>query len=174
MADKENLTRHTSKINDIEAAYILGMSDGGAIPSEIAIKVERDKSTITRLLQRHDYKSFLGVGRSTGRPHNTTERDRKLIVRKAITNRRNTLSDITNLAPVNILSTTTRRILKEAGLQKHIAAKKPFLTAKHIAHRLQWALDHKDWTLDDWICVIWSDESKIEIGKDSRVTWVYR
>jgi transposase len=174
MADKENLTRHATKISDVEAAYILGMSDAGAIPSQIAAKVQRDKSTITRLLQRHDYKSFLGVGKSTGRPKKTTERDEKLLVRKATVNRRSTLSDITNLAPVDISTSTTRRLLKEAGLQKHIAAKKPFLTAKHIADRLQWALDHKDWTIEDWMRVIWSDESKIEIGKNSRVTWVYR
>jgi transposase len=174
MADKENSTRRTDKIDNLEAAYILGMSDGGALPPQIASRVGRDKSTINKLLRRHDWKSFVGIGKSSGRPKKTTERDNRLIVRKATISRRRTLSDITNLAPINISKSTTRRVLKEAGLKKYIAAKKPFLTAKHIADRLQWALEHKDWTLEDWIRVIWSDKSKIEIGKDSRVTWVYR
>ncbi len=174
MADKENDTRHTHNIDDIEAAYILGLSDAGTLPSEIASKVARDKSTITRLLKRYNYKSFAGVNKRPGRPKKATERDIRAIVRKAIANRRSPLADITNFSPIDISESTTRRILKEAGLQKHIAVKKPFLTDKQMADRLQWALKHKDWTLKDWMRIIWSDESKIEIGKDSRVTWVSR
>jgi hypothetical protein len=80
------------------------------------------------------------------------------------------LSDITNAAPVNISTSMTHCILKEGGLQKHIAVKRPFLTPKHVADRLRGALNHKDWTLEDWKHVIWSDESKIEIDRDSRIT----
>ena len=141
MVDEGNKSCRFSNINDIEAAYILGMADAGTSHSQITSRVERDKSTITQLLNHYDYKSFVGVNKPPGRPRKTTERDNTLIVCKAIVNRRRTLSDITNLAPVEVSTSTMHRILKEAGVQKHIAAKKPFLTAKHIADRLKWALD---------------------------------
>jgi len=101
MSDKQNLTRRTDKIGRLEAAYILGMADGGALPSQIASRVERDTNTIIRVLQRHGYKSK-GVSKSSDRPQKTTKRDNKLIVRKATVNcRGNTI----HLAP---LSSTPR------------------------------------------------------------------
>lgn len=30
--------------------------------------------------------------------------------------------------------------------------------------RLKWALDYKDWTLDDWKMVIWTDETSVVLG----------
>jgi hypothetical protein len=30
--------------------------------------------------------------------------------------------------------------------------------------RLKWAIDHKDWTLEDWKNVIWTDETSVVIG----------
>lgn len=36
--------------------------------------------------------------------------------------------------------------------------------------RLNWAQQHKDWTIEDWNKVLWSDESKFEIfGTKKRV-----
>ena len=39
--------------------------------------------------------------------------------------------------------------------------KKPKLSKVHKRARLQWALEHENWTLEDWKKVIWSDETKI-------------
>ena len=39
--------------------------------------------------------------------------------------------------------------------------KKPSLTADQRSARLSWALEHRNWTMDDWKWVIWSDETKI-------------
>ena len=38
---------------------------------------------------------------------------------------------------------------------------KPSLTADQRTARLSWALEHRNWTMDDWKRVIWSDETKI-------------
>ena len=43
------------------------------------------------------------------------------------------------------------------------------LTIKHKKQRLAFALAHKDWTVDNWKTVIWSDETKINrLGSDGR------
>jgi hypothetical protein len=57
---------------------------------------------------------------------------------------------------------TVRRRLRESGLYGRIAAKKPLLKDT-IKKRLAWAKKHKQWTLDWWKSVLWSDESKFEV-----------
>ena len=52
--------------------------------------------------------------------------------------------------------------------------KKPQLQQHHIRQRLDFALRHQYWTVDDWKCVIWSDETKINrLGPDGR-RWIWK
>ena len=51
--------------------------------------------------------------------------------------------------------------MKEQGLRAVKKKKKPRLTPAHGKARLNWALAHSEWTMDDWKKVIWSDETKI-------------
>src|SRR5579859_4762101 len=64
-----------------------------------------------------------------------------------------------------------RRRLREEGIRKWRAIKRPLLTQKHTKERLVWAKAHRHWTVDDWKRVIWSDESAIQ--KDSIATGVW-
>ena len=56
---------------------------------------------------------------------------------------------------------TIRRALKDARVFAKKRVKKPALTVVHKRNRLRWANTHREWTIDDWKRVIWSDESKI-------------
>ena len=47
--------------------------------------------------------------------------------------------------------------------------KKPFLSKKHRKARMDFALTHQHWTVEDWKKVVWSDETKINrLGSDGR------
>jgi len=64
--------------------------------------------------------------------------------------------------------------LKKAGLQAVVKAKKPLLTKRHRKERLDFALAHLDWTVEDWKTVVWSDETKINrLGSDGR-RWAWK
>jgi hypothetical protein len=52
--------------------------------------------------------------------------------------------------------------------------RKPYLTPTHKKERLRWARIYKNWTLEDWALVVFSDESTFEIGIDTRPPWVRR
>ena len=52
--------------------------------------------------------------------------------------------------------------------------KRHFFSKHHRRKRLDFALSHQDWTVDDWKCVIWSDETKNNcIGSDDR-KWAWK
>jgi hypothetical protein len=54
-----------------------------------------------------------------------------------------------------------RRALREAGLGAQVQQRKPFLSRKHVLACLWFAQRFANWTIDDWKCVIFSDETKI-------------
>ena len=57
--------------------------------------------------------------------------------------------------------------LKKTGLKAVIKSKWPLLSARHCKAHLDFAYAHKDWTMEDWKKVIWSDETKINhLGSD--------
>lgn len=52
-------------------------------------------------------------------------------------------------------------ILRAYRYHKTKPTRKPGLTKKMRQQRLDWCMAHKDWTLDDWKNVIWSDETSV-------------
>src|SRR6185437_11415215 len=56
------------------------------------------------------------------------------------------------------------------GLKGRTARKKPYLTAVHMQKRIKRAYAHRDWTIEDWKHVLWSDESSIQLWSNSRVS----
>jgi transposase len=80
-----------------------------------------------------------------------------------------------NTIIANPVSTqTVRNALKKHSFKAVTKKKKPLLTTVHRKKRLAFALKHKEWTVEDWKRVIWSDETKINrIGSDGK-QWVWK
>ena len=52
--------------------------------------------------------------------------------------------------------------------------KRPYLKLSHKRARMEFAKKYKDWSVEDWKQVIWSDETKINrFGSDGK-TWVWK
>ena len=55
-----------------------------------------------------------------------------------------------------------------------VKQKKPSLSQRHRKERMDFAVSHQDWTVEDWKKVVWSDETKINcFGSDGR-RWVWK
>ncbi len=63
-----------------------------------------------------------------------------------------------------VSASTVYRVLKEHGYGVFKRIVKPGLTSDQMKERLKWCLDYKDWTLEDWKKVIWSDETSVQLG----------
>jgi hypothetical protein len=85
-----------------------------------------------------------------------------------------TLRDITNTVNAPVSRQTVSRRLNETGIKSYAARQKPFLKPEHIAKRLQWALKHQHWTIEDWARVIWSDECSIVVGLNTKRPRIWR
>uniref|UniRef100_A0A3B3QGW8 Transposase Tc1-like domain-containing protein n=1 Tax=Paramormyrops kingsleyae TaxID=1676925 RepID=A0A3B3QGW8_9TELE len=65
----------------------------------------------------------------------------------------------------NVCDRTVRNWLREIEFRYRKAKHKPSLTPKQEKTRLQWAKEKQSWTVDDWMKVVFSDESRICIGQ---------
>ena len=55
-----------------------------------------------------------------------------------------------------------------------VKSKRPLLSVKYCKAYLDFAYAHKDWTLEDWKKVVWSNETKINrLGSDG-CKWVWK
>jgi len=74
---------------------------------------------------------------------------------------------------IDVSHDTVNRALKEIGLGARRKVKRPRLLPKHIKARKKFAERFKEWTEDDWRCIIWSDETIVErFGSHGR-QWIW-
>ena len=72
----------------------------------------------------------------------------------------------------NVSTFTVRRRLCEAGLYGRIAIKKLLLRKQNNVKRFQWAKTLKDWSIEQWNKVLWTDKTKSEIIGSNRNIYV--
>jgi DDE superfamily endonuclease/Transposase len=81
------------------------------------------------------------------------------------------LQEVTNQS---LSAQTVQNRMKGLGMKAVVKKKRPLLSQRHQKARLDFAISHKDWTVEDWKRVIWSDETKINhLGSDGK-KWVWK
>jgi hypothetical protein len=69
---------------------------------------------------------------------------------------------------------TNRRALSRAGLKAVVKKKKPYLRPAHMKGRREFVQHHLHWTVDHWMSIIFSDETKINrLGSDGQ-EWAWK
>jgi transposase len=105
-----------------------------------------------------------------GRPHKLSNRNISFMMHLIHSNKATSSIDLKRSLKcmnISISPWTIRRTLKENGLSAITVKPKPYLSLRHKRLRRQFALMHKDWTISDWKCIIFSDETKINrFGND--------
>lgn len=70
-------------------------------------------------------------------------------------------------------TSTIRRLLHKAGYRRCVAQQKPPLSQRQKQQRLDFCLRVRHFTIEDWMRVIWTDESAFHRGGHQRI-WVTR
>jgi len=175
MTEPPTERRSGEHLSDIDIAKILALDKASTSQREIASLVKCSRTGVQGVLGTYTFETFQGRNPRRDYHRKTTQREDRYIERALKQNDSIPLRDITNIVRehgVPVSEATIRRRRSEAGLGSYIAAEKPGLRAENVAERLEWAMKHKDLTVEDWKRVIWSDESSIWIGVNPRRQWV--
>jgi transposase len=149
---------------------IVQMTSNGVSSRKIAAQLNISHTSVNRIRK----KVIPDVPKpASGRPAKLTATDKRGLVRMITSGKADNAVQITrelkNGTNIGVGTSTVRRVLKEAGLTAVVKQKKPRLLPRHIRQRLDFALRHQHWTVEDWKRVIWSDETKINrLGSDGR------
>ncbi|GBM73253.1 hypothetical protein AVEN_94694-1 [Araneus ventricosus] len=102
-----------------------------------------------------------------GRPRVIKKKGRRRLSRLVKQNWLQAVAQLTaqyNAGPsASVSEHTVQRTLLDMGLCSRRPTRVPLLTKRHRQLRLQWAREHRDWTMDEWKRVAWSDESRFLI-----------
>jgi len=71
-------------------------------------------------------------------------------------------------AHFNVSKDTIRRAFFKRGYQCYPITSKPPLSEKNRRIRLEFALTHGEWTLEQWLWVFWTDETWVRPGSHKR------
>ena len=174
MSENEPKRVKRQHLTDVDIGKILGLDKAEKSQREIADIMGCSRKAVQQTLANYEFETFQGRNARWEYKRKTTEREDRYIERVIKQNYDIPLKDITNLVDPEISVSTVRRRRLEAGLNSYVAAVKPGLRVENVKARLQWGLRYKDWMVEDWKKVIWSDESSIWIGANPRRQWVIR
>ncbi|RDL37965.1 uncharacterized protein BP5553_05398 [Venustampulla echinocandica] len=88
-------------------------------------------------------------------------------------NRRMSFTKLAEVLDFGVKKQAIRSALLREGFHRRLAMRKPPITEKNRQTRLQWALEHINWTMAQWYEILWTDETWITGGRHTR-TWVTR
>ena len=145
---------------------------------EVSRQLGLNVKTVCAIVTKHnDTGSVQDLSRS-GRPKKTTVRQDRLLVRASLADRRLTSSELRAKLDrdhnVSVSASTVRSRLLKAGLRGCVAAKKPLLRPANVKARLEFARTHRNWTVEQWDEVLWSDESCFQLFCGAKRAFVRR
>ncbi|GFU22505.1 transposable element Tcb2 transposase [Trichonephila clavipes] len=117
-------------------------------------------------------------GFSSGHPRGTTPADDRYIVLQARRNRRQTAGEIarhtTQATGRPISRFTVARRLHDGGLFARRPVRCVPLTPAHRRRRSLWCREHRNWRDNEWRRVLFTDESRFSLSRDSHRILIWR
>ncbi|GBN24544.1 hypothetical protein AVEN_242081-1, partial [Araneus ventricosus] len=109
-----------------------------------------------------------------GHPRATTDTEDRYLSIIARRNRGATASQLSRSTGTRVLLVTVSKRLHETGLFTRRPAICVPLTSTNRRVRLAGCREHRDWSMDQWATVLFTDESRFNLNTDSRRTFVWR
>ncbi|GFW79478.1 HTH_Tnp_Tc3_2 domain-containing protein [Trichonephila clavipes] len=154
-------------LNAFDRGEIVGTRCMDYSVSEIVIQLGFSRSKLSRV-----YPEYIDGGQKTSDRANCKgqlaltvcgERQLRRIVRSQ---RSQKLAEITTQlydgASHTLSKKTVQRSLHRMGSVRR-PTRVPLVNARHRAARLAWAREHRDWSVEDWKRVAWSNESRFRL-----------
>ena len=169
----------TRELSNEERLAIKYLKESGLSFRKIGEQLNCHHSTALKTYNQYLSSGSIAKKARSGRPSKITERGERTVCRTAKTLRFGTLKAIFDEVRQSDVSKTAtkyivRKILHKYKILSHKRKRKPFVSAKNRRIRIQWVREHREWSIDDWKNVIFSDECRFGLGNDSRKKRVWR
>jgi len=142
--------------SDVENS-IISLTESGCSTRNIANQLNISHSAVSKVQKRRNVPSKNTI---KGRKRLLKDSDARLMMSKMRTDKFLTPKKASMDIGKDVSRWTARRALAKVGYVASVKKNKPALSEKNVKARLKFAREHKNWTVDDWKRVIWSDESK--------------
>ena len=141
---------------------------GRAVP-DIAATFGIHRSTVYRILKKKQTTPEThptSEQPTCGRKRLLSARDESQLIRYMMKNPYDTITHVTAqlFGSRNISRMTVTRVLKRHGLGLYKSPAKPQVSPKNKKARLDFAIEHKDWTAEQWKNVLFTGERPFQIG----------
>lgn len=162
MAKNKDLSRET-------IGLIIGLKKAGHQTKEISEQIGVAKSTVRKWLARFrdgGCDSTPTQKKRPGRPRKTSNRSSNVLKRTLEVNPRVTARKVKEQNPKvygEVSVRTVSRRVHELGYKSHKPVCKPMLTRKQQAKRITFAKKYLNWSEDEWLNVLWSDEATFNV-----------
>ena len=161
------MPRRYRKLSNLDRAGALGHLQVGQSSLRVAMAFNTGRQSIDRIRQRYAASGDVKDLPRSGRPRATNRAEDRLIINTTLRNRfTNSPTTIRRIRqqrgaggiPVSVQ--TIRNRLHAAGLKSRVLAKKPCLSQRHRAARLQCPRNDVRWSRQQWRTVTFSDENR--------------
>ena len=165
---------HGKQMTPEEKQIIVALSQQGYSSYKIAEMTGENRRTISKFLRRRRLRESEKNLPRCGRGRKTGVRGDRIMYRMLRSDRRQSLGEITDQFNcqfvTKISSRTVRRRLNFEGYKKHPVCKKTTVSPVNREKRKRFCRSKLMWTVrNHWKKVIFSDETKIEIGNNRKV-----
>ncbi|RYG95712.1 hypothetical protein EON65_55555 [archaeon] len=166
------LRRLYHRAGEVKRIHILTLKERGCTISQIAHQTKVRQRTVEAVLHKWKRHHTIQDLPKTGRPSILDNCTKRRLARMALRGDVETATEITQIA--HISQRTARNVLHHEGLKAMHTIRKPLLTRTHKRKRLDFALAHRDWTVEQWKQVIFSDETPIlaRPSETHKLRWV--
>lgn len=161
-----------------EKVKIIFLHQQGASLRQIAVTVHRSVSGVKGVIDSFKLEGTISDCRVVKRASKTSNRDKKYLFLTSKRDRRKSVpiltEEINQVLEYKISQSSVRRVLSSFGMNGRVACKKPWLRPANITKRLKFAMQHVNWTEEQWENVLFTDETKIEVYGSHRRVFVRR
>ena len=160
-------------LSGFDKGQIQGMRNMGSSIKQIAQTLGRNRKTIGDYLKKANQLppgEFPKVAPKSGRPRKITERG-QLIMKKAFQKSPRKTCKGLKIEQPDLFGHVSRKTLstyciRDLNMPSRVARKKPLLTLVHMQKRLAFAKKYRDWKAEDWLNIVWSDESTFQVNHE--------
>ncbi|XP_011270941.1 hypothetical protein CAOG_09225 [Capsaspora owczarzaki ATCC 30864] len=163
---------------EVVRGQVLALRNAGLSYNKIATQLHLPRSTVISITQRFSGRATTSDSPRPGRPSKLKSFHRNNIVAQILLDESDTAPEVAatmrTLSKVRVSPCTIRRVLHGAGLVNGAKVKKALLKETHKERRLAFALAHQHWTVDDWLRVVFSDETALYLYRNNNGGRVWR